>query len=129
MKKLTIALAFLMTIGSQVVAETVTGSEFEKNVAGYPCFLRVDTDANKQIVLQLSEQKDVWSLNFLVLDRAAVYRRFFTDNLRDDDAFSNAFDAIRIGERRIKLNRATLFEVQLQDVDASTSSTLQSCIT
>lgn len=67
---------FIVSAGV-AVSETVTGGEFYEDRSGYPCFATLNTDAGKSVTLQLSDYKEVWSLNFVVSDRASVYRRFF----------------------------------------------------
>lgn len=110
--------AILALSASTAAGETVTGSEFFEDRSGYPCFATLNTDAGKGVTLQLSDYKDVWSINFIVSDRAAVYRKYFDSRgLRDEEAFENAFGGIRIGERNFKFNDTSLFEVQRKDVD------------
>lgn len=104
------------------VGETVTGIEFFEERSGYPCFATLNTDADKSITLQLSDYKEVWSLKFIVSDRASIYRRFFDSRgLRDEDAFEDAFGEVRIGERMFDFNDAWLFEIKRQDVNESTA--------
>jgi hypothetical protein len=99
-------------------AESITGSEFFENRSGYPCFANLTTDSGKNVTLQLSDYKDVWSLKFVIADRASVYRRFFDSRgLRDEDAFADAFAVVRIGEREFDFNDTSLFEVRRPDVD------------
>jgi hypothetical protein len=115
---------FLLTTSTATAAETVTGSELKEDHNGYPCFTTLHTDAEKKITLQLSDYKDVWSLNFFVSDRAFIYRQFFDNQgLRgDNDAFAEAFDSVRIGERTITLNDAHFYVIRLQDLDESSGS-------
>ena len=104
------------------VGETVTGIEFFEERSGYPCFATLNTDADKSITLQLSDYKEVWSLKFIVSDRASIYRRFFDSRgVRDEDAFEDAFGEVRIGERMFDFNDAWLFEIKRQDVNESTA--------
>ena len=112
---------FIVSAGV-AVSETVTGGEFYEDRSGYPCFATLNTDAGKSVTLQLSDYKDVWSLNFIVSDRASIYRRFFDSRgLRDKGAFEVAFEGVRIGERSFDFNDTSLFEVQRQDVDEKTA--------
>jgi hypothetical protein len=102
--------------------ETVTGSEFFEDRSGYPCFATLNTDADKNVTLQLSDYKDIWSLNFFVSDRAPVYRNFFDSRgLRDSDAFEDVFGGVRIGEHTFDFNDTTLFEAKRQDVDENST--------
>lgn len=108
---------FALSSGA-ALAENVTGSELFQDRSGYPCFAILSTDAGKSVTLQLSDYKDVWSLKFIIADRASVYRRFFDSRgLRDEDAFADAFAGVRIGEREFDFNDTSLFEVQRKDVD------------
>jgi hypothetical protein len=103
-------------------AETVTGSEFYSDHNGYPCFATLKTDAGERVTLQLSDYKDVWSLNFIVSDQADIYRTFFDSrDLRDEDAFQDAFSSVVIGERTLNFSETTLFEVQRHEVDKKTA--------
>lgn len=112
-----ISLAILLSAGA-AAADTVTGQEFSKDFNGYPCFVTLNTEAGKGITLQLSDYKDVWSLNFIVSNRADVYRKFFDSRgLRDERAFEDAFKSVRIGDRNIEFEDTSLFEVQRKDVD------------
>mgnify|MGYP000692830430 FL=1 len=110
------------SFASQASAEeAVKNSEFFENTSGYPCSVKLITDEEKSISLQLSDYKNVWSLQFNVPNRASSYKRFFDDlGLRDERAFKSAFEEIRIGKRRLKLNDVSLLEVQRKDVDART---------
>lgn len=112
---------FIVSAGV-AVSETVTGGEFYEDRSGYPCFATLNTDAGKSVTLQLSDYKEVWSLNFVVSDRASVYRRFFDSRgLYDEDAFEDAFEGVRIGERSFDFNDTSFFEVRRQDVDEKTT--------
>ncbi|MEM8555624.1 MAG: hypothetical protein AAGF71_12470 [Pseudomonadota bacterium] len=114
--------AIFMVSAGVAAAETVTGDEFYEDRSGYPCFATLNTDAGKSVTLQLSDYKGVWSLKFIVSDRASVYRRFFDSRgLRDEGAFEDAFEGVRIGERLFDFNDTSLFEVQRQDVDKETA--------
>lgn len=114
--------AIVVLSAGAAAGETVTGIEFFKDRSGYPCFATLSTDADKSVTLQLSDYKDVWSLKFIVSDRASIYRRFFDSRgLRDEDAFEDAFGGVRIGERTFDFNDMSLFEVQRQDVDDQTA--------
>lgn len=117
------ALALLAGLaGSVATGETVTGQEFYEDHNGYPCFLTLRTDAGTGVTLQLSDYKDVWSLKFVVSDRAKVYRRFFDSRgLRDADAFAEAFQSVRIGDRNFDLTDTSLFAVQRSGVDDKTA--------
>lgn len=116
-----ISAIFILSAGV-AVGETVTGGEFFEDRSGYPCFATLHTDAGKSVTLQLSDYKDVWSLKFIVSDRASVYRRLFDSRgLRDEGAFEDAFGGVRIGERSFDFNDTSLFEVQRQDVDEKTA--------
>jgi hypothetical protein len=104
-------------VGS-AAAEPVTGSEFFEDRSGYPCAATLSTDVGKAVTLQLSDYKDVWSLTFIVSNRASVYRQFFDSRgLHEGDAFEEAFRSVRIGKRTFVLHEASLFEVQREDVD------------
>ncbi|MFY0692390.1 MAG: hypothetical protein JXR14_10785 [Paracoccaceae bacterium] len=119
--KFGISAIFILSAGV-AAGETVTGGEFFKDLSGYPCFATLQTDADKSVTLQLSDYKDVWSLKFVISDRASVYRRFFASReLRDEDAFEDAFGEVRIGERSFDINEAMLFEIRRQDVDEKTA--------
>lgn len=112
---------FLLVFGP-AAAETIVGQEFSKDFNGYPCFVTLNTEAGKGVTLQLSDYKDVWSLNFIVSDRADTYRRFFDSRgLRDERAFSEAFGGVKIGGRDFNFEEISLFEVQRQDVDEKTA--------
>lgn len=114
--------AIFIVSANVVVGETVTGGEFYEDRSGYPCFATLNTDAGKSVTLQLSDYKDVWSLKFIVSDRSSVYRRFFDSRgLRDEGAFEDAFEGVRIGERSFDFNDVSLFEVRRQDVDEKTA--------
>ncbi|MDX8355678.1 hypothetical protein [Cognatiyoonia sp. IB215182] len=114
--------AVLIFGAGMAAGETVTGGEFFEDQSGYPCSATLQTDANKSVTLQLSDYKDVWSLRFIISDRASIYRRFFDSRgLHDKDAFEDAFRGVRIGERSFDFNDASLFEVHRQDVDDKTS--------
>ncbi len=116
-----IPLAILLAAGA-AAAETVSGSEFSKDFNGYPCFVTLNTGAGKGITLQLSDYKDVWSLNFVVVNRADVYRKYFDSRgLRDERAFKDAFRSVKIGDRSIDFEETSLFEVQRKDVDEKTA--------
>ena len=100
------------------LGETVISQETFKDRSGYPCFTTLTTDADKSITLHLSDYKDVWSIDFFVSDRAAVYRRFFDSRgLRDEAAFEDAFGSARIGGRAFEFNDTLLFDVRRQDID------------
>lgn len=114
--------ASLIFSAGGAVGETVIGSEFYEDRSGYPCFATLNTDAGKSITLQLSDDKDVWSLHFIVSDRALVYRQFFDSRgLQDTGAFEDAFQEVLIGDRSFDLNESFLFEVQRKDVDEQTA--------
>ncbi|SFA98289.1 hypothetical protein SAMN05421688_2086 [Poseidonocella pacifica] len=114
--------AILILSAQASAGETLTGGEFYEDRSGYPCFTTLHTDAEKSVTLQLSDYKDVWSLKFIISDRASVYRRFFdSQGLRDADAFKDAFGGVRIGERSFDFNDTSLIEVQRQDVDEKTA--------
>lgn len=116
-----VSLVFLLA-ASAGAAETITGQEFSKDFNGYPCFVTLNSEAGKDITLQLSDYKDVWSLNFIVSNRADVYRRFFdSSGLRDERAFGEAFESVKIGDRDFDFEETSLFEVQRQDVDEKTA--------
>lgn len=111
-------LAIMAIKAGAAPAEPVTGVDFFEDRSGYPCFATLSTDAGKEVTLQLSDYKDVWSRNFVVSNSASIYRRFFDNRgLRDGDAFEEAFSGIRIGERTFDLHEASLFEVKREDVD------------
>lgn len=115
--------AILILIAQVAAGETVTGGEFFEDRSGYPCFATLHTDADKSVTLQLSDYKDIWSLNIVISDRASVYRRFFDSRgLRDNDAFEDALGGVRIGEHSFDFNDTSLFEVQRQDVDEKTAA-------
>lgn len=121
-RKLGMSAILIFLSAKMTSAETVTGGEFFEDRSGYPCFATLHTDANKSVTLQLSDYKDVWSLKFVISDRASVYRRFFDGRgLRDEDAFEDAFGGVHIGERSFDFNDTSLFEVQRQDVDEKTA--------
>lgn len=102
--------------------ETVTSSEFKKDQSGYPCLAELITDADKSVSVNLSDYKDVWSVNFYLSDRASVYRRFFNNRgLHDKDALEDSFSIILIGESSFDIHDSTLFAVQLKDVDEKTT--------
>jgi len=83
--------------------------------------VQLNTDADKKITLQLSDYKDVWSLHFLISDRANIYRKFFDKRgLRDEAAFTGAFGEVRIGKRTIDFNDISFLEVQRQNVNEKT---------
>lgn len=116
-RKIKIAMVLTLIAGT-AASETVTSAEFFEDRNGNPCFVTLNTDLGKSITLQLSDSKDVWSLNLIISDRASIYGRFFDSRgLRDGSAFEGAFDHIRIGERTFDLNDASLLEVQRQGVD------------
>lgn len=116
-RTLCVSLSVILSAG-MVAGETVTRGELFKDRSGYPCFATLHTDADKSVTLQLSDYKDVWSLNFVISDRASVYRRFIDSRgVRDEDAFEDAFDNVRIGNRSFDLNDTSLFTRALQDVD------------
>ena len=120
-KQIGLSAIFIVSAGI-AVSETVTGGEFYEDRSGYPCFATLNTDAGKSVTLQLSDYKDVWSLKFIVSDRASVYRRFFDSRgLRDEGAFEDAFKGVRIGERSFDFTDTSLFEVQRRDVDEKTA--------
>jgi len=107
---------------SAVTSETVTAGETFQDRSGYPCFVTLHTDADKSVTLQLSDYKDVWSLKFVISDRASVYLQFFDSfGLRDKDAFEDAFGRVRIGEDSFDFTDTSLFVVQRQDVDEDTA--------
>lgn len=121
-QKASYAFVLISIIGSGVNAETVSSHEMFEDRSGYPCFATLDTDAGKSVTLQLSDYKDVWSLKFIVSDRASIYRRFFDSRgLRDEDAFKDAFGGVSIGERSFDFNDTALFEVQRKAVDEKTA--------
>jgi hypothetical protein len=112
-----------------VAGETVTRSETFEDRSGYPCFATVHTDVGKNFTLQLSDYKNVWSLNFLFSDRAAAYRQFYNDGSEgkkrlDKDAFRDAFGGVRIGESTFEFDDiSTVFMYQYrQDVDEYTTA-------
>ncbi|SHH48139.1 hypothetical protein SAMN05444003_3315 [Cognatiyoonia sediminum] len=114
--------AILIVSAEAAVGEIVAGGEFYEDRSGYPCFATLNTDAGKSVTLQLSDYKDVWSLTFIISDRASVYRRFFDSRgLRDEGAFEDAFEGVRIGECSFDFNDTSLFEVRRQDVDEKTA--------
>ena len=114
-------IGLFMMLADVAAGETVVAQEFFEERSGYPCFATLRTDAEKSIIMQLSDYKDVWSLNFVISNRSAVYRRFFDSNeLRDEEAFGEAFEAVQIGKRNINFNETSLFEVQRKDVDENT---------
>lgn len=116
-----VSAVFLFATGA-ANAETVVGQEFAKDFNGYPCFVTLNTEAGKSMTVQLSDYKDVWSLNFFAPDRADIYRRFFDSRgLRDERAFSEAFSSIKIGGRDFKFEEVSLFAVQRKEVDEKTS--------
>lgn len=118
MIRVTCLSAILMMFAGTVMGETVTGSEFFKDRSGYPCFVTLNTDAGKSATIQLSDYKEVWSLNFVISDRASVYRGYFDKRgLRDEDAFAQAFGVVQIGENSFDFNDVSLFEVMREDVD------------
>lgn len=122
MSRKTCILAIMALRAGAAAAEPVTESEFFEDRSGYPCFATLSTDAGETVTLQLSDYKDVWSFNFIVSNRASVYRRFFDSRgLRDEDAFEKAFRGVRIGEQTFDLHEASLFEVQREDVDEKTA--------
>lgn len=115
-------LAIMVLSAGAAGGETVTGSEFFEDRNGYPCFTTLNTDADKSVTLQLSDYKDVWSLKFVVSDRASTYRQYFNSRgLLDGSAFENAFAEVRIGDRAFSFNDKWLFEIQRQDVDDKTA--------
>lgn len=110
---------------STAAGEAVEGGQFFENHSGYPCFVTLNTDADQSVTLQLSDYKDAWSLNFVISDRASVYRRFFDSRgLRDEVAFKDAFSEVRIGEGTFNFHDTSLFEVQRQDVDEKSTGIL-----
>lgn len=114
--------AILTMTAGMAAGETVTGSEFFEDRSGYPCFATLNTDVGKSVTLQLSDYEDVWSLIFIISDRASVYRQFFDSRgLRDEDAFENAFGGVRLGARTFDFNYTSLFEARRQDVDEKTA--------
>lgn len=111
-------LAIIALSAGAAKSETVTTIEHSINRNGFPCFATLSTDANKKITLQLSDYKDVWAINFIISDRASIYRRFFdSQGLRDENAFADAFSEVRIGESTFDFNSISLFETSLHDVD------------
>ena len=114
--------AIVVVSAGAAAGETVTGNEFFKNRSGYPCFSTLNTDANKNVTLQLSDYKNVWSLNFVVSDRASTYRQFFDSRgLYDDVSFEVAFGGVKIGGQTFDFSDASLFEIRRQDVDGKTA--------
>lgn len=112
----------LTFFAGMAAGETVISSELFEDRSGYPCFATLSTDAEKGVTIRLSDYKDVWSLVFLISDRASVYVHFFKSNgLRDVDRFEDTFDRVLIGDRSFDFNEASLFEVQRQDVDENTT--------
>lgn len=113
--------AVLILSAKMTAAETVTSVEFFEDRSGYHCFATLQTDEDKNVTLQLSDYKDVWSLNFVIPDRASIYRQFFNSGgLRDSDAFEDAFSEVHIGERSFDFNDTSLMEVQRKEVDEKT---------
>lgn len=105
-----------------VSGETVTGSETFENRSEYPCFATLQTDVGKEIILQLSDYKNVWSLNFMISDRGTAYRRFYNNSrgLLDLDAFKDAFGEVRIGESTFEFGDIFIFATRRIDVDEDT---------
>ena len=117
MKHILTAAAFVLS-AEAAACETVTSNETFEDRSGYPCFATLHTDVGKSITLQLSDYKDVWSLNFIISDRATVYRQFFNSRgLLDPDAFDDALGSVSIGERTFEFADTWLYEAQRQDVD------------
>jgi hypothetical protein len=117
------SIPFILLFSSgAALCETVSGYELSEDKSGYPCFLDIQTDAGKKITLQLSDYKDVWSINFFVQGRASTYRQFFnTHGLHDGDAFTTAFPKISVGGTAFDLYEASLFVVQQSEVGEDTS--------
>lgn len=113
-------LAFCSLSGA-AAAEPVTSNEFQRDVADYPCSTTMKTSSGRAFVVQLSDYKDVWSLNFLLSGNPTVLRTFFDSRgLRDDDRFAAAVARITIGRSEIAVSDATVHAVQVSEVDAST---------
>ena len=115
-------LAFCSLSGA-AAAEPVTSNEFQRDVADYPCSTTMKTSSGRQFVVQLSDYKDVWSLNFFFSGDPTVLRTFFDQRgLRDDDLLAEAVPEIGIGSTALAPDDATLFATQVSEVDASTSA-------
>lgn len=116
-------LAGLVLIAHAAAGETVIVGEFHEDHNGYPCFATLHTDADRSVTLQLSDYRDIWSLRFVVADRASDYRRFFDSRgLRDKNAFKKAIDLVRIGERSFEFNDTSLlFGVRREEVNEKTT--------
>lgn len=116
-KSAAIALA-LLPLGSSLTAETLTSHELQQNVSGYLCLLNMETAEGPEVSLQLSDYKDVWSVNILVQNAPDRFRRFFDERgLRDEEAWEEEFQQVLIGERTFDLHQTDLMEVQRSEVD------------
>lgn len=123
MKQLIAISAALIVDANHAASESVIDSEFFEDRSGYHCFATLTTETEKTITLQLSDYEDIWSLNFIISNRASVYQRFFDSHgLRDEDEFEMAFRGVRIGERTLDFNDTSLFVVKREDVDEKSAA-------
>lgn len=118
MFRLSYALVLASFLAAPASGETVTRVEFLKEHNGYPCMSTLFSNEGKEVSVQLSDYKDVWSLQFNVSDRAEIYKKFFDGRgILDLSSFEDQFDAILIGGRLLPLNEVFLLDVRLQDLN------------
>lgn len=117
-----ISTAICLAIGETASAESVVVNKAVENQNGYPCSLTLKTDESRTLIFQLSDYKDIWSLNLIVADRADTYRNFFDSRgLRDEKAFEKAFATMKIGDATHHIHDAVLLEVQKVEVNEDTT--------
>lgn len=117
-----VAIACFASIANLAAGESVEEHELFKNRSGYPCVIDIRTDEGNTLSLQLSDNKNIWSLGVNISNREEVYREFFdAEGLYDRESFETTFRLFRIGERTVDFHKASLFEVnERDDIDEKT---------
>lgn len=108
-------------------AETVDSFEMSENKSGYPCFLAIETSEDTEVTIQLSDYKDIWSINVWVNNRPEKYKTFFTSGFSgpDSEAFYEAYNSIEFGGKSFDLHDATLFEFEVEDIDEKSAGSFE----
>lgn len=108
-------------------SEAVQSYSMTEDQSGYPCFLKLETAEETDVTIQLSDYKDIWSINVWVNNRPSIYRTLFTSrsSIPDSDALLERYSQIEFGGSSFDLVKAVLYEIGKQDVDRDTAAAFE----
>lgn len=115
------ALLMASNLASGAWAGDVTRFELKEEFHGYPCFLTLQTTDDPELTIQLSDYKDVWSLNFFVSHNPTAIKRLGTKNniVNRDELLTNV-PSVHLDDRSFPFHEANLFAAGSAPFDDST---------